>query len=222
MLRKAFRLALFLWASLALTAGQNPADQKPAQNAPPADQGAAPKTEENAPPASPSAVAVPAIAPVDPKTFVIGAEDTLLIQVWREPELTRPVLVRPDGKINLPLIREIQAAGRTPDQLAADLQKALGEYIKNPEVTVTVNQVNSKKYYVTGEVGRTGAFPLVVPTHVLDALTNAGGFREFANTKKIVVLRNGERLKFNYKEVIKGKNPEQNILLENGDYIIVP
>ena len=222
MLRKPFRLALFLWASLALIAGQNPPDQKPTQNAPPADQGATPKTEENAPPASPSAVAVPAIAPVDPKTFVIGAEDTLLIQVWREPELTRPVLVRPDGKISLPLVREIQAAGRTPDQLAADLQKALGEYIKNPEVTVTVNQVNSKKYYVTGEVGRTGAFPLVVPTRVLDALTVAGGFREFANTKKIVILRNGERLKFNYKDVIKGKNPEQNILLENGDYIIVP
>jgi polysaccharide export outer membrane protein len=221
MLRNAFRLAFLLCAPLVLTAGQNPAEQKPAQNAP-ADQGAAPKTEENAPPASPSAVTVPAIAPVDPKTFVIGAEDTLLIQVWREPELTRPVLVRPDGKITLPLIREMQAAGRTPDQLASDLQKALAEYIKNPEVTVTVNQVNSKKYYITGEVNKSGAFPLVVPTRVLDALTNAGGFKEFANTKKIVVLRNGERLKFNYKEVIKGKNAEQNILLENGDYIIVP
>jgi polysaccharide export outer membrane protein len=220
MLRNVFRLALLISASLALTAGQNSPGQKPAQNAP--EQGAAPKPEENAPPASPSAVVVPAIAPVDPTTFVIGAEDTLLIQVWREPEFTRPVLVRPDGKITLPLIKEIQAGGRTPDQLAADIQKALGEFIKNPEVTVTVNQVNSKKYYITGEVNRPGAFPLAVPTRVLDALTQSGGFREFANTKKIVVLRKGERLKFNYKEVIKGKNSEQNILLENGDYIIVP
>ncbi len=217
-------MILFLGAGFALSAGQNPADQKPAQSTRPADQdqGKGEKPDENAPPASPSAVAVPAIAPVDPKTFVIGAEDTLLIQVWREPEFSRPVLVRPDGKITLPLIKEIQAAGRTPDQLAADLQKALAEYIKNPEVSVTVNQVNSRKYYITGEVGHPGAFPLVVPTRVLDALTTAGGFREFANTKKITILRNGERLKFNYKEVIKGKNPEQNILLENGDYIIVP
>src|SRR5215472_952553 len=110
MLRNAFYLAFLLCVPLVVIAGQNPADQKPAENAPPAGQGTAPKTDENAPPASPSAVSVPAIAPVDPKTFVIGAEDTLLIQVWREPELTRPVLVRPDGKINLPLIREIQAS----------------------------------------------------------------------------------------------------------------
>ncbi len=222
MLTNAFRVIALFGAALAPIAGQNPPDQKPAQNAPPAEQGTAPKPDASAPPASPSATPVPAIAPVDPKTFVIGAEDTLLIQVWREPELSRPVLVRPDGKITLPLVKEIQASGRTPDQLAGDITKALGEYIKNPEVTVTVNQVNSKKYYITGEVGRTGAFPLVVPTRVLDALTQAGGFREFANTKKITILRNGERLKFNYKEVIKGKNLEQNILLENGDYIIVP
>jgi polysaccharide export outer membrane protein len=217
-----FRLALLLCAPIVLTVGQNPADQKPAETTPPTNQGAAPRTDENAPPASPSAVPVPAIAPVDPTTFVIGAEDTLLIQVWREPEFSRPVLVRPDGKITLPLIKEIQAAGRTPDQLAVDIQKALTEYIKNPDVTVTVNQVNSKRYYIVGEVGRPGAFPLVLPMHVLDALTTAGGCKEFAKTKKIVILRKGERLKFNYKEVIKGKNPEQNILLENGDYIIVP
>ncbi len=187
------------------------------------DPSAAPKPADGTPAASPGAGAVPTnIAPVDPKTFVIGAEDALMIQVWREPDFTRAVLVRPDGKITMPLIREVQAAGRTPDQLAGDIQKALAEYLKNPEVSVTVNQVNSKKYYITGEVGRSGAFSLVVPTHVLDALTNAGGFKEFANTKKITILRKGERMKFNYKEVIKGKNTEQNILLENGDYIIVP
>lgn len=204
-----------------LAFGQNPPEQKP-QNPPP-DQNAAPKPEDTAIPPSPSAGPVPTgIAPVDPKTFVIGAEDALSIQVWREPDFTRAVLVRPDGKITMPLIKEVQASGRTPDQLAGDIQKLLAEYVKNPEVSVTVTQVNSKKYYITGEVGKTGSFPLVVPTRVLDALTNAGGFREFANTKKITILRNGERLKFNYKEVIKGKNTEQNILLENGDYIIVP
>jgi polysaccharide export outer membrane protein len=222
-MRRDIRLVLLCCcASVMVAAAQEPAGQKPAQNTPPVDQGAPAKATEEAPPASPSAGPVPTIAPVDPTTFVIGAEDTLLIQVWREPEFSRPVLVRPDGKITLPLIKEIQASGRTPDQLANDLQKALAEYIKNPEVTVTVSQVNSKKYYITGEVGRPGAFPLVVPTRVLDALTSAGGFREFANTKKITILRNGERLKFNYKEVVKGKNRDQNILLENGDYIIVP
>jgi polysaccharide export outer membrane protein len=218
MLQKLARVFLVFSAVAALAAGQNPPEQKP-----PADPSTAPKPADSTPPASPSAGPVPAnIAPVDPKTFVIGAEDALAIQVWREPDFTRSVLVRPDGKITMPLIKEVQASGRTPDQLAGDIQKLLSEFVRNPEVTVTVNQVNSQKYYITGEVGRTGAFPLVVPTHVLDALTGAGGFREFANTKKITVLRNGERLKFNYKEVIKGKKTEQNILLQNGDYIIVP
>ena len=215
MFKKLARVFLVFSAVAALA--QSPPEQKP-----PADPSTAPKPAE-APPASPSAGPVPTnIAPVDPKTFVIGAEDALAIQVWREPDFSRSVLVRPDGKITLPLIKEVQASGRTPDQLAGDIQKLLAEFVRNPEVTVTVNQVNSQKYYITGEVGHTGAFPLVVPTHVLDALTGAGGFREFANTKKITILRNGERLKFNYKEVIKGKKTEQNILLENGDYIIVP
>ena len=131
-------------------------------------------------------------------------------------------VVRPDGRITLPLIKEVQAAGQTPNQLAAQIAKRLSEYVKDPQVDVTVMQVRSQKYYITGEVNKTGSFPLAVPTRVLEALTNAGGFRDFANTKKIVILRKGERLKFNYKEVVKGKNPEQNIFLENGDYIIVP
>jgi polysaccharide export outer membrane protein len=122
----------------------------------------------------------------------------------------------------MPLIREVQAAGRTPEQLGKDLETALSAYLKSPEVTVNVTQVNSRKYYVAGGVNRPGPYPLAVPTRVLDALTIAGGFKEFANQKKITILRNGERLKFNYKDVVKGKNLEQNILLENGDYVIVP
>jgi polysaccharide export outer membrane protein len=180
----------------------------------------APAVDPSKPPADIRTVTP--IAAVDPKSFQIGAEDILLVQVWREPDFTRQVMVRPDGKITMPLIGEVQAGGLTPEELTESLTKHLQEILKNPQVLVAVLQVNSKKYYITGEVARPGAFPLVVPTRVLEALTSAGGFREFANKKKITVLRKGERLKFNYNEVVKGKNMEQNILLENGDYIVVP
>lgn len=159
---------------------------------------------------------------VDPKTYVIGAEDGLFIQVWRENDFTRAVMVRPDGKITMPLIGEIQASGLTPDQLGASLDQALSKYLNHPQSSVTVTGVNSHKYYITGEVNRPGSYPLAVPTRMLEALSNAGGFRDFANRKKIVILRKGKRLNFNYKEVIKGKNQEDNIYLENGDYVIVP
>jgi len=204
-------------SALALAAGgQNPPaqpEQKPPDTTAP--------TSADAPKESAASPAGSAAA-VDPNTFVIGSEDVIAIQVWREPEFSRAAVVRPDGRITLPLIKEVEAAGQTPNQLAAQIAKRLSEYIKDPQVDVTVTQVRSQKYYITGEVNKSGSFPLAIPTRVLEALTNAGGFRDFANTKKIVILRKGERLKFNYKEVIKGKNPEQNILLENGDYIIVP
>lgn len=161
-------------------------------------------------------------APVDPKAFQIGAEDVLLIRVWREPELSGQFMVRPDGKISLPLINEVQAAGVTPEQLTTTITDALGKFMTRPEVTVAVQRVNSKKYYIQGEVNKPGAYPLVVPTTVLEALVNAGGFKDFANTKRIAILRGTERLKFNYKEVIRGKNLEQNIQVRNGDQIIVP
>ncbi len=161
-------------------------------------------------------------SPVDPKNYVIGPEDMLLIRVWREPELSGQFPVRPDGRISLPLVNEIQAAGLTPEQLAAAVTQGLGKYMNQPEVSVAVVQVNSKKYFVIGEVLKTGPYPLTVPTTVLEALVTAGGFRDFANPKKIVILRGAQRLKFNYKEVVAGKHTEQNILLESGDKIIVP
>jgi polysaccharide biosynthesis/export protein len=204
-------LSLFLCAASGLF-GQTPAPQeapKP-QAAKPAEPVPSKPPEESKPLA------------VDPKTFQIGAEDILYIQVWREADFSRQAIVRPDGKITMPLIGEVQAEGLTPDQLTAKLSELLSKYLNNPQVGVTVIGVNSKKYFMTGEINRPGSFPLVVPTHVLEALSNGGGFREFANEKKIVILRKGQRLKFNYKEVIKGKKTEQNILLENGDYIIVP
>jgi polysaccharide export outer membrane protein len=177
---------------------------------------------ENAVKAPPAIPSMPTAAPVDPKTYVIGPEDILLIRVWREPELTGAVQVRPDGKIAMQLIGEVEAAGQTPEGLKNRIAEMLQEYIVKPEVYISLQSVQSRKYHITGEVGRSGTFPLIVPTTVLEALTNAGGFREFANVKKITILRKGKIIKFNWNEVTKGKNMEQNILLENGDYIVVP
>jgi polysaccharide export outer membrane protein len=161
-------------------------------------------------------------APVDPKAYIIGPEDVLSIRVWREPENSGQFVVRPDGKIALPLIGEVQAAGLTPEGLRATVAEGLQKVLTHPEVTVGVERVNSKKYYIQGEINKPGAYPLVVPTTVLEALVNAGGFRDFANTKKITILRGSQTFKFNYKEVSKGKNMQQNIQLQPGDQIFVP
>jgi polysaccharide export outer membrane protein len=160
-------------------------------------------------------------APIDPKTYVIGPEDVLYIAVFHEMELSGAVAVRPDGKITKPLIGDMQAGGLTPERLSAQLKQAFSTYINNPDVTVTVVQVNSKRYTVAGEVMRAGPYPLVLPTKVFDALSTVG-FRDFANTKKIKIIRGKERIKFNYNEVLKGKHLEQNIFLEPGDTIYVP
>ena len=161
-------------------------------------------------------------APVDPRSYLIGPEDVLGVTVWREPEVSRLVQVRPDGKITLPLAGELTAGGLTPVQLETQVTKKLSEFINQPVVTVSVQSVQSKKYYLAGEINRSGAFPLVVPTTVLEAINAAGGFKEFANKGKVVILRGDQRLKFNYNDVVKGKNLKQNIYLENGDHIIVP
>jgi polysaccharide export outer membrane protein len=158
---------------------------------------------------------------VDPNKYVIGPEDVLYIRVWREPDFTLPVVVRPDGKITMPLIGEVEASTLTPQQLTGSLKEQLSKYINNPDVTVFVQEVRSKKYYLDGEINHPGYFPLVTPTTVLEALSNASGFREFANQKDIRILRGSKILHFNYKEVTKGKHLEQNIYLENGDHIIV-
>jgi polysaccharide export outer membrane protein len=130
--------------------------------------------------------------------------------------------VRPDGKITMPLIGEVRATGQSPLQLTATLKQLLTQYLNNPDVSVFVTEVRSKKFYIDGEVNRPGSFPLVTPTSVLEALSHSGGFREFANTKKIRVLRGGQIRHFSYKDVTNGKHLEQNIAVENGDHIIVP
>jgi polysaccharide biosynthesis/export protein len=163
---------------------------------------------------------------VNDAEYKIGAQDLLRIDVWKEDQLTRTVPVRPDGKVTLPLLNDVQAEGCTPMQLAAAIGEGLKKYINNPQVTVTVTEINSRRIYVTGEVTRAGAFPLLPNMTVLQALSSSGGFTQFARLKNIYVLRveAGKQVKhpFNYKEVVNGKNPEQNILLEPGDVIVVP
>lgn len=172
-------------------------------------------------------LAAEAAAPgVTAQTYVIGPEDVLAVQVWKEPEVSRRVAVRPDGRISLPLINDVQAAGLTPADLAQRVSRELKKYLTEADVAVVVEQVNSKKFYVMGEVARPGAYPLLENTTVLQALSAAGGFRDFARTKKIYVLKGTPprqtRLLFDYNAVVKGKKPEQNALLEQGDTIVVP
>ena len=157
--------------------------------------------------------------------YVIGSEDTLHVSVWKEPDLTATLPVRPDGKISLPLLNDVQAAGLTPMQLADSLTAKLRKYIAEPQVTVVVTLMNSQKVFLLGEVLHTGAVPLLPNMTVLQVLSTAG-FSQFANTKNIYVLRteNGkqEKLPFNYKAVIKGEHMEQNIFLKPGDTVVVP
>jgi polysaccharide export outer membrane protein len=173
-----------------------------------------------------AATSVPAKPATDDPNYVIGAQDVLDVSVWKEPEVSRLVPVRPDGKISLPLLNDVQAAGLTPSQLAAQLTNSLKKFVANPQVTVIVTAINSQRIYILGEVARAGAYPLLPGMTILQALSSGGGFTQFANTKKIYLLRseNGKQVKypFNYKEVIGGKNSAQNIPLKAGDTIVVP
>jgi polysaccharide export outer membrane protein len=205
----AFILILTLFAVVPISA-QNNASRPPAAATP---QGAAPAT------------AAPQPATNDPN-YVIGGQDLLDVSVWKEPDVSRAVPVRPDGKISLPLLGDVQAAGLTPGQLAAQIKTGLTKFMTNPQVTVMVTQINSQRIYILGEVARAGAYALLPNMTVLQALSNGGGFTAFANTKKIYVLRqeNGKQQKlfFNYKDVIAGKSVDQNITLKAGDTIVVP
>lgn len=159
---------------------------------------------------------------VDPAAYRIGGEDVLRIETWRHPEFSFVMAVRPDGKISIPLVGEMVAGGLTPDEFSKKFSTSIADYVKNPEVFVVVLEVRSKKFYIDGEVGKPGEVPLIGPTRVFEALSKAGGFREFANRKKIKVVRGSQVFKFNWDEVAKGKKLEQNILIENGDHIVVP
>jgi polysaccharide export outer membrane protein len=204
-----------LWAVIGLVAAAIPAQAQQDDNK---------KQPSNTDTAA--AQAAPKKAATDDPNYVIGPQDVLDISVWKEPELTRAVPVRPDGKISIPLLNDVQAAGRTPLQLAADMTAGLKKFVADPQVTVTVSVINSQRVFILGEVSRAGAYPLLPNMTVLQALSSAGGLTIYANTKKIYILRveEGKQVKhpFNYKDVLAGKAPDQNILLKAGDTIVVP
>ncbi len=160
-------------------------------------------------------------------SFVIGNDDVLNVNVWKEPEVSKSVPVRSDGKISLPLVGEVQAAGRTPLKLEQEIAERLKNYIAEPEVTVIVQLINSQKFNILGMVNKPGSYAISNSATVLDAIALAGGFKDFAKQKSIYVLRQNSdgtqtRLPFNYKEVVKGRNPTQNIKLQPRDTIVVP
>ncbi len=157
-----------------------------------------------------------------PGPYVIGPLDVLNISVWNDPKLSGFVEVRPDGIISMHLIGEIKADGLTIAELTKVVKDKLSAVMNDPEVNIQPTRINSKRVYVMGEVNRPGEMPLIGTMTVLDALSNAGGFKEFSSPKKIYVLRGDQKFKFNYNDVSKGKHMEQNIVLQNGDHIFVP
>jgi polysaccharide export outer membrane protein len=212
-------------AALILIGGIALAQAAPAQPAPSSasdktasDKTASDKTSSN------KATTAASTSQAGPE-YVIGPEDALHIAVWREADLTASLPVRPDGKISLPLLDDVQAAGLTPKQLADSITEKLKKYVADPRVTVVVTQINSKRIYLVGEVLHVGATPMLPNMTVLQALSSAG-LNQFANTKRIYVLRtqNGkqQKLPVNYRKLVKGEQIEQNYLLQPGDTIVVP
>ncbi len=160
-------------------------------------------------------------------SFVIGNDDVLAINVWKEPEISRSVPVRSDGKISLPLVGEVQASGQTPLKLEQEIATKLKSYLSDPEVTVIVQEIKSQRFNILGQVAKPGSFSLANAATVLDAIALAGGFRDFAKQKSIYILRRNpdgteSRIPFDYKAVIKGKNSAQNVTLQSRDTIVVP
>jgi polysaccharide export outer membrane protein len=177
--------------------------------------------------ASPSnaAPAIPAAAPV-PTDYVIGPDDVLTVIFWREKDLSGDVAVRPDGRISLPLLNEVDAAGLTPEQLRVKLTEKAGDLLEDPNVTVVVKAINSRRVFITGQVAKPGPYPLMGPLTIAQLITVAGGVQEYADAKNITILRTekGRSLsfRFNYDEVKRGKKLQQNIELKPGDTVIVP
>ena len=178
-----------------------------------------------APPSGNASASVPVGVPLSPD-YVIGPEDVLTVVVWKETDVSGDVTVRPDGKISIPLLNDIDAAGLTPDQLRLRITEAAKKYLAEPTVTVVVKTINSRKVFVTGQVAKPGTYPIAGPTTVMQLLALAGGVLEWAAVDRIVVLRTekGQSLSFpfNYKDVTRRRNLEQNILLKPGDTVVVP
>ena len=193
---------------------------------------ATPSAATPAPAVTPAVTPAPAPAPVVPAGvdlpagYVVGPDDVLTIIVWREKDLSNDVTVRPDGRITLPLINDVVAQGLTPDQLRDLLKAQFDKYVEDSSVSVVVKQINSRKVFITGMVGKPGAYPLTATITVLQLISMAGGLNEFARAKEIVVMRteNGaaKAIKFNYEDVRKGRKLQQNIELRPGDTVLVP
>ena len=161
-----------------------------------------------------------------PPGYIVGDSDVIRVTVWKEPEVSQTVVVRTDGNISLPLINEVKVSGMTPLQIQDLVAEKLKGFLTNPQVTVTVMEIRSKRAFITGEVARPGTYSLNAQTTVLQLIAQAGGFTPFAKKDSIVVLRTQDgkqsRLKFKYKEVVQGKNSEQNVALHPGDTVVVP
>jgi polysaccharide export outer membrane protein len=161
-----------------------------------------------------------------PRGYVIGPEDVLSIVFWRDKDLSGDVRVRPDGKISLPLLNDVQAAGLTPEELRARLAEAAAKFVQEPSATVVVREIHSRNVFITGNVGKPGTYPLNGEMTVLQLIAQAGGLLEYADAKNIAIIRTDNarqrHLKFNYKDVVRQKRPEQNIALQPGDTVVVP
>jgi polysaccharide export outer membrane protein len=245
---KAFRTAK--WAALTLLffatpviGGQNqpapagrgaqPTTENP-KSTPPAGRGTqpapAPPAGRGGQPATPAVVEAPGInvpaGAAPPPGYVIGPDDVLQIVFWREPDISGDVVVRPDGVVSLPLINDVVAAGLTPEQLRAKILESAVKFLTDPNVNVSVKQINSRKVYITGMVNKIGAFTLTAPTTVLQLISMAGGLQDYADKENISIVRmeKGKQVsyRFNYKDVVKRRNLEQNIQLQPGDVIVVP
>ncbi len=185
--------------------------------------GLSPAFGQSTPPPQPAPVSS---EPATPPGYVIGPEDVLGIVFWREPEMNGDVTVRPDGRVTLPLIGEVQAAGIGPEVLRDRILAAAAKYMSNANVAVVVRQINSRKVFITGRVTTPGTYQLAGPRTVMQLIALAGGLNEYADSKNISVLRvvggQSQSFTFNYKDVAKGKKLEQNILLQPGDTVVVP
>ena len=204
---------LFAFGSLVTSAQQVPIGPPPMPNSEPksADKGQSPATA----PKSEGSAAVGS-------DYKIGAADVLKIQVWEEDKFSGLFTVDQDGKFVYPLVGELTAGDLTTAQVKESVEKALQKYVQKPRVDVTVQEVQSKKYYLNGQVNHPGEYMLATPTTILQAISKAGGLQDFANQKKIYILRGSTRIPFNYKEVSQGKRMEQNVLILPNDQVFVP
>jgi len=161
-----------------------------------------------------------------PPGYVIGPEDVLSVTFWHDKDMSADVVVRPDGKISLPLLNDVDAAGLTPEQLRGQLVKSASKFVEDPNATVVVKEIHSRKVFITGNVAKPGTFPLIGDMNVMQLIALAGGLAEYADSKNILVMRNeagkAQSFKFNYKDVTKQRHVEQNIALKPGDTVIVP